>query len=105
MSALLAGVVLGIVWAIFNPITFFFFGVIPGLAVGFGVGEIVSLGTNRRAGPPLQAMAIGGAVLAYLLRVGLLVAAGGWVFRDVRTDLAGLVALGIAAFIAAGRLK
>jgi hypothetical protein len=105
VSALLAGVVLGIVWAIFNPITFFFFGVIPGLAVGFGVGEIVSLGTNRRAGPPLQAMAIGGAVLAYLLRVGLLVAAGGWVFRDVRTDLAGLVALGIAAFIAAGRLK
>jgi hypothetical protein len=104
-SALGAGIALGIVWAIFNPVTYFFFGIIPGLAVGFAVGEMVSLGTNRRAGPPLQAMAVGGVVLAYLVRVGALFAAGGWAFGDLRTDLAGLIALGIAAFIAAGRLK
>ncbi|MBF6601043.1 MAG: hypothetical protein IVW36_11090 [Dehalococcoidia bacterium] len=104
-SAIVAGVVVGVAWWIFNPLTYFFFGIIPGLAVGFAVGEATSLGTNRRAGPPLQAIAVGGAVLAYLVRVGLLFAASGWIFADLRTDLAGLVGLGVAAFIAAGRLK
>jgi hypothetical protein len=65
----------------------------------------VSLGTNRRAGPPLQVVAVGGVILAYALRVVLLFGVSGWVLRDLRTDLCGLIALTLACFIAAGRLR
>ena len=47
----------------------------------------------------------GSVVLAYLIRVGLLFAVGDWVVHDLRVDLAGLIALGIAGFISAGRLR
>lgn len=104
-AAVVAGVVLGIAWWLFNPLTLFFFGVLPGLALGFGVGQAVSLSTNRKAGPPLQAIAVGGVVVAYLVRTGLLFAASGWGSHDIQTDLAGLIGLGLAAFIAAGRLR
>jgi serine protease AprX len=73
--------------------------------IGFGVGEAVALSTNRRAGPPLAASAVVGVVMAYAVRTGLLFAASNWVLHDVQTDLAGLIALGLAAFIAAGRLR
>ena len=104
-GALAGGFALGLVWGFFNPLTYFFFGVIAGLAVGYGVGEIVSIATNRKAGPPLQAMAVGGVALAYLVRVAVLFALSNWVFEDVRTDLGGLIAVAIAAFVAAGRLR
>jgi hypothetical protein len=104
-SALGAAISIGIAWWIFNPLSYFFFGVIVGLAVGFAVGEIVSVGTNRKAGPPLQAIAVGGVVLAYLIRLGLLFAFSGWHFHDLQTDIGGLVALGLGCFIAAGRLR
>ncbi|MHB8683024.1 MAG: B-box zinc finger protein [Dehalococcoidia bacterium] len=104
-SALGAGVSVGIAWWIFNPLTGFFFGAVVGFVAGCAVGEIVSVGTNRKAGPPLQAIAVGGVALAYLIRVGLLFVTGVWTFRDLQTDLFGLIALGIASFIAAGRLR
>lgn len=103
-GAAAAGLVLGVVWFIFNPLTFFFFGLIVGLVVGTGVGEAVLLATNRRAGPPLQAAAVGGVLLAYVVRTALLFATG-WEFIDLRLDLGGLIATGIAAFIAAGRAR
>ena len=43
-------------------------------------------------------------VLAYLVRVGLLFAFGGWGIEDLRTDWGALVAV-LAAFVAAGRLR
>jgi hypothetical protein len=104
-SAIGAGVVLGIAWWLFNPLSYFFFGVIFGLGVGYGVGEAVSLATNRRAGPPLQAMAVAGVVLAYVVRVALLFVVGSWMFRDLRMDLVGLIALVLAAVIAANRVR
>ena len=104
-GGLVAGVFIGIAWGIFNPITYFFFGVIVGLVVGYGVGEGVSIATNRKAGPPLQAVAIGGVAIAYLVRLGFLFSVGNWVFDDLTVDLAGLIALGIAAVTAVGRLR
>jgi Mg/Co/Ni transporter MgtE len=100
-----AGVAFGVAWAFFNLVTYFFFGVIAGLALGYAAGEIVSASTNRKAGPPLQAAAVGGVVLAYVVRLGLLTAVGGWGLQDVRTDLYGLIAAAIACFVAAGRLR
>lgn len=100
-----AGIAVGIAWWLFNPLTAFFYGIVAGLAFGYVVGELVSVGTNRRAGPPLQAAAVGGVVLAYVVRVGLLLTVGGWGFRDLRVDLAGLIAVVLGCFIAAGRLR
>lgn len=104
-SAIGAGVVVGIAWWFFNPLTGFFWGILAGLAFGYAVGELVSLGTNRRAGPPLQAAAVGGVVLAYVVRTILLLSVGDWGFIDVRVDLVGLIVVTFAGFIAAGRLR
>ncbi len=104
-SSATAGLALGVAWWLFNPLSAFFFGVLVGLAVGYGVGEIVSLGTNRKAGPPLQAIAVGGVILAYVVRLMLLFAVSGWMFHNLRFDLGGLIAVVLAAFVAAGRLR
>ena len=103
-AALGAGIVLGIAWAIFNPITYFFFGLFAGLAIGYACGEIVSFATNRKAGPPLQALAVGGVIVAYVVRLGILFAID-WNFQTLRFDLPGLIALGVGCMIAAGRLR
>ncbi len=104
-GAIGAGAVLGTAWWLFIPLQGFFFGAIMGLAVGYGVGELVSLATNRRAGPPLQVIAVAGVVVAFVVRTGLLLSAGDWVLESLRSDLTGIVALGVAAFVAAGRLR
>lgn len=104
-SAAGAGLVIGIAWWLFNPLTCFFYGAIAGLAFGYAIGELVSLGTNGKAGPPLQAVAVGGVALAYAVRVGLLFAFGTWVMRDLRVDLCGLVAVVLGGLTAVGRLR
>jgi hypothetical protein len=104
-SAAAGGLAVGVAWAFFNLVTYFLYGALAGLAIGYAIGEIVSLSTNRRAGPPLQAMAVGGVVLAFVVRLGLLLLIGGWGLHDVRTDIVGLIAVSVAAFMAAGRLR
>jgi hypothetical protein len=44
-------------------------------------------------------------VLAYVVRTALLLGAGSWGLRDLRSDVLGLVVAGLAGFIAAGRLR
>jgi hypothetical protein len=50
-------------------------------------------------------MAVGGVALAYVVRVVFLFTVGDWVFDDIRVDLPGLIAVTLAAFFAAGRLR
>jgi hypothetical protein len=104
-AAVFGGVALGIAWWLFNPLSYFFFGVIVGLAVGYGSGELVSIATNRKVGPPLQVIAAGGALIAYAVRLGLLFVVSDWVFDDLRVDLGGLIGVVLACFVAAGRLR
>jgi hypothetical protein len=104
-AALGSGLALGIVWWIFNPIAAIFYGILAGIVIGSAIGEAVSLAANKRAGPPMQAMAIGGIVLAYVVRTTALLTVGSWAFSDVRIDLAGLIAFGVGAFVASGRLR
>jgi hypothetical protein len=104
-SALSGGIAIGVVWAFFNIVTYFLFGALAGLAIGYAIGEIVSLGTRRRAGPPLQAIAVGGVLIAFAVRTGLLLALADWTAHDVRTDLVGLIAVTVAGFVAVGRLR
>jgi hypothetical protein len=98
-------VALGLAWGFFNAITALFYGFVAGIAIGYAMGEIVSLATNRRAGPPLQAIAVAGLVLAYVVRLGVLYAFGDWSLHDLRTDAIGLIVLVVAALVAAGRVR
>jgi len=104
-AALAGGLVVGAAWGFFNIVTYIFWGLLAGIAIGYAMGEVVSLATNRKAGPPLQAIAVGGVWLAYLVRIGLLFAIGDWGFGDMRTDIFGLIVALIASFTAAGRLR
>lgn len=105
-ASLGSGAAIGVAWWWFNPyrIIYVFFGVLLGLVIGYAIGEAVAIATNRRAGPPLQAIAVAGVVLAYLLRSVLMFAVDGYTARFV-FDLASSVALVFAGFIAAGRLR
>ena len=104
-AALGLGIVIGLAWWWFDTyrIIYVFFGVLLGLIIGYVIGEAVSLATNRRAGPPLQVTAVAGVVLAYFIRSGLLLV-DGYTARYV-FDLSSSVAVVIACFIAAGRLR
>ncbi len=104
-GAIAAGIAIGTAWAFFNLVTYIFYGVLAGLAIGYAIGELVSLATNRKAGPPLQAIAVGGVVLAYTVRTALLLVVGDWVLADLRSDGFGLIVAVLAGFIAAGRLR
>src|SRR3990172_1555437 len=84
-AALATGAALGALWGVLLPFGgFFFYGLLLGLGLGYAVGEAVSVATNRKAGPPLQALAALGVAVAYLARGAVLVA------RDVSTvDIVG----------------
>jgi hypothetical protein len=105
-AAVASGVGVGIAWWLFNYLTYFFlFGLFAGLAVGYAVSAAVSAATDRRAGMPLQLAAAGGVVLAYAVRIGLLIGVEGWDLRDLRFDAAGLIAAAIGVFFAVNRMR
>ncbi|MEX2245195.1 MAG: hypothetical protein WEC75_00755 [Dehalococcoidia bacterium] len=104
-AALVGGVIVGCAWWFFYILNFGFFAILAGLAAGYAVGELVAVATNRKAGPPLQAIAVAGVALAYVVRVGLIVWVSDAGFEYVRVDVFGLLAALLAAFVAAGRLR
>ena len=107
-TAVLAGAVLGALWAVLLPFgVYLLIGLLAGLGLGYVVGEAVSLATNRKAGPPLQAAAALGVLVAFVVRDALL-AAGvrGVDFADVLTnDVFGWVVVIIAVVVAMGRVR
>ncbi len=103
-----AGAALGAVWGALFPFgAFIFFGLLLGLGLGYGVGEAVSWAANRKAGPPLQALAAAGVVLAYVVRSAILASAFKNVaLSDILTqDLFGYVVVIVAVVVAMGRLR
>ncbi len=107
-AALVAGAILGTIWGVVIPFSFsFFFGLIVGLGLGYGVGEAVSQATNRKVGLPLQALAVGGVIVAYLVRSAILASAfrGIDVVDILLNDMFGYIVVGLGAFIAVGRLR
>lgn len=107
-AALLIGAGLGVIWGVLFPFgAFFFFGLLLGLGLGYAVGEAVSIGTNRKAGPPLQAIAAGGVVVAYLMRSAILASAFGNVaILDIVTeDIFGYIVVVVGIVVAMGRVR
>jgi len=107
-AALAAGLVLGGLWGVVLPVgPPFFFGLLVGLGLGYGVGEAVSAATNRKAGPPVQALAAAGVVVAYAVRTAILASAlRGVGLVDLLTDdLFGYLAVVLGVVVAMGRLR
>ena len=100
-AALVVGSATGALWAFLLPRGFgAFIGLFLGLGLGYAVGESVSLASNRKRGPVLQGMAVGGVLLAYVVRN---LVDEGSLFQA--NDIFGYVVVAVAAFIAIGRLR
>jgi hypothetical protein len=99
-AAAATGAALGAVWGALLPGRIGFYGLFLAAFIGYLIAEAVSAATRRKAGTPLQVVAAGGAVAAYLVRN--LVAGDSPLPTD---DLFGYIALIVAGAVAIGRLR
>jgi len=107
VAAAVVGAGTGVIWWLFNALTYgFIFVLLIGFALGYMISEAVSLAANRKLGPPLQIIAVGGVIFAYLVRTGLLIVVDGWGFDELRLiDAFALLAVVFAGVIAVQRLR
>jgi hypothetical protein len=69
-AALGLGIATGLVWAFFRVVPYFgFFSFLIGAAVGYGIGEGISLAANRKRGPILAAVAGFAVVISYVTSI------------------------------------
>lgn len=99
-AALAAGAGLGAVWGVLLPGRMGFFGLLLGALLGYLIAEAVGAATNRKSGTPLQVVAAGGVIAAYL--VHNLVAGNELLPAD---DLFGYIAVIVAGAVAINRLR
>lgn len=99
-AALAAGAGLGAAWGALLPSRVGLFGIFLAAFIGYLIAETVSAATNRKSGTPLQVVAAGGAVAAYLVRN--LVIGGALLPAD---DLFGYIAVIVAGAVAISRLR
>jgi hypothetical protein len=110
VASLVIGTAAGLGWWFFYSLTFalgWISLIAVGLGLGYVVGEGVAFATNRRAGPPLQIIAVCGVILAYLVRMTLLITVDDQGLADLRGPIEtfGLLALVVACWFAAQRLR
>jgi len=99
-AALVAGAGLGAVWGVLLPGRIGLFGLLLAALLGYLIAEAVSAATNRKSGTPLQVVAGGGAIAAYLIHN--LVAGNELLPAD---DLFGYIAVIVAGAVAISRLR
>ncbi len=99
-AAIAAGAALGAVWGALLPGRVSLLGLFLAAFIGYALAEAVSAATNHKAGTPLQVVAAGGAIIAYLARN--LIIGDGLLPTD---DLFGYVAVIIAGAVAIRRLR
>ncbi len=99
-AAIAAGAALGAAWGALLPGRVGLFGLLSAAFIGYLIAEAVGAATNRKAGTPLQVVAAGGAIIAYLARN--LIIGDGLLPSD---DLFGYVAVIVAGAVAIRRLR
>lgn len=100
-AALGGGAAGGVAWWLVLPVRpGLFLGLLAALALGYIVSEAIGWATNRKSGPPLQALAVVGVIIAYLVRNVL-----EGVDLVPANDTVGYVIVALAAFLALGRLR
>jgi hypothetical protein len=112
-ASLIVGIALGLAWFYFFKYTAFtgglFIAAIIGLGIGYVVGGAVAAATNRRAGPPLQIIAAAGVVLAYFVRVTMIVVSDeltvSQLFEIREYEFLSVLATAIGAWFAAQRVR
>jgi hypothetical protein len=112
-AAVVAGTAAGLLWHFFFRYTTFrgdiLLAAIIGVGLGFLVGECVAIATNRRAGPPLQIIAAAGVVVAYVVRVSLLLATDEWTLRTLyafrELEVLAVMATILGAWVASLRVR
>jgi hypothetical protein len=102
-AALVLGAVIGAVWGVLFPHGFgfgifdLFIAAIIGSPVGYLFADVLDRATNRKRGPVMQGIAVGGLVFAWI--------AHGVVGGALQGDLFGLVLVAVACMSAIGRLR
>ena len=102
-AALAGGVAVGAVWGYAVGSSRGFIGIfliLIAIAVGWAIGESIALATNRKRSTALQACAVGGVIVAYLVHnlvMGTVLLPSG--------DIWGYLATGLAAVFAAQRVQ
>jgi hypothetical protein len=74
-----------------------------GIGIGWAVSESISAATNRKAGPVLQGMAVGGVIIAYVVRS--LIAGYDIVPSGDFGEYSGFIALAAGIVMAFSRLR
>lgn len=96
--AIVLAVATGIVWRFIRILPFAdFFNFLIGAAVGLGIGEGISLATNRKAGIGLSVIAGAAVVASYLISV--------FIFGGQTIYIYDIIAVIIGIFVSISRLR
>lgn len=88
---------MGLIWGlVLLPFTFGFFSIFLGAGLGYAFTRALELATGRKRGPVVVAFAIAGICVAWGMTL---------LFIPMRVALYGLVAAGIAAYLAYQNLR
>ena len=98
--ALVGGALVGVAWAFIQPGQMFlgFFSLLVAAGVGWLMAKAVERAANYKRGAVVQGFAIAGIFVAFVVR-------GALVYDELMIDGYGLIALGVACFIAYQNLK
>lgn len=97
VASVVGGVVMGLIWGlVLLPFTFGFFAIFVGVGLSYAFTRALEFATGRKRGPIVVAFAIGGIGIAWGMTL---------LFIPLRMALYGLVAAGIAAYLAYQNLR
>jgi hypothetical protein len=97
-AALGIAIACGIVWGFIRTLPFVsYFNFLIGAAVGYGLGEGISLAANRKSGPGLQLIGGIAVVISYLISA--------FTFGGRPFSLFDIIAVVIGIFVSAARLR
>ncbi|MDO8568935.1 MAG: hypothetical protein Q7R57_09535 [Dehalococcoidales bacterium] len=100
-AGLVIGIIAGIIWILVDALSLFYIDLLLGPAIGYSIGEVVSLSVNRKRSTGLAIIGGAAVIESFLLKTFLL--GGGFFFGLFSLFSLAAVALGI--FFAVKRLR